>query len=73
MGGYRGVGAMVFHIGLHRAGIKPAGFAQALRHADGVGFDVKALAEDCQSITQVKGSGAANWRSLDTLLASGVE
>ena len=35
--------------------------------------DVKALAEDCRLITQVKNSGAANWRSLDTLLASGVE
>ncbi len=39
----------------------------------GSGFDVKALAEDCQLVTQVKGSGAANWRSLETLLASGVD
>jgi anaerobic ribonucleoside-triphosphate reductase activating protein len=67
------VRAMGFHVGLHSAGIKPAGFANALRHADWVGFDVKALAEDYQMITQVKGSGAANWRSLDTLLASGVD
>ena len=67
------VRAMGFRVGLHSAGIKPAGFANALRHADWVGFDVKALAEDCQSITQVRNSGAANWRSLDTLLASGIE
>ena len=67
------VRAMGFRVGLHSAGIKPAGFANALRHADWVGFDVKALAEDCRLITQVKNSGAANWRSLDTLLASGVE
>jgi pyruvate formate lyase activating enzyme len=67
------VRAMGFRIGLHSAGIKPAGFANALRHADWVGFDVKALAEDCPSVTQVKGSGTANWRSLDTLLASGVD
>lgn len=64
---------MGFRIGLHSAGIKPASFANALAHADWVGFDVKALAEDCPSITQVKGSGAANWRSLDALLASGVD
>lgn len=64
------VRAMGFHIGLHSAGIKPAAFAKALAGADWVGFDVKALPEDCQAITRVEGSGTANWRSLEHLLAS---
>lgn len=67
------VRAMGFRIGLHSAGIKPAAFAKALTGADWVGFDVKALPEDCQAITLVEGSGTANWRSLDHLLASGVD
>ena len=67
------VRAMGFRIGLHSAGIKPAAFAKALAGADWVGFDVKALPEDCQAITRVEGSGTANWRSLEHLLASGVD
>ena len=67
------VRAMGFRIGLHSAGIKPAAFAKALTGADWVGFDVKALPEDCQAITRVQGSGAANWRSLNHLLDSGVD
>lgn len=64
---------MGFGVGLHSAGIKPQAFARALPGADWVGFDVKALAEECALITRVKGSGVANWRSLDLLLASGVD
>lgn len=67
------VRAMGFRIGLHSAGIKPAAFAKALAGADWVGFDVKALPEDCQAITRVEGSGTANWRSLEHLLASDVD
>jgi anaerobic ribonucleoside-triphosphate reductase activating protein len=67
------VRAMGFRIGFHSAGIKPAAFAKALTGADWVGFDVKALPEDCQAITRVEGSGTANWRSLEHLLASGVD
>ena len=67
------VRAMGFRIGLHSAGIKPAAFAKALAGADWVGFDVKALPEDCQAITRVEGSGTANWRSLEYLLASDVD
>ncbi|WP_460124208.1 anaerobic ribonucleoside-triphosphate reductase activating protein [Pseudomonas sp. S2_C03] len=67
------VRAMGFRIGLHSAGIKPAAFAKALEGADWVGFDVKALPEDTQAITRVEGSGTANWRSLQYLLASGVD
>lgn len=64
---------MGFRIGLHSAGIKPTAFAKALTGTDWVGFDVKALPEDCQAITRVEGSGTANWRSLEHLLASGVD
>ena len=67
------VRALGFRIGLHSAGIKPAAFAKVLAGADWVGFDVKALPEDCQAITRVEGSGSANWRSLEHLLASGVD
>ncbi|PMY68798.1 anaerobic ribonucleoside-triphosphate reductase activating protein [Pseudomonas sp. FW305-25] len=67
------VRAMGFRIGLHSAGIKPAAFARAVAGADWVGFDVKALAEDGPMITGVPGSGKANWRSLELLLASGVD
>ncbi|WP_341520320.1 anaerobic ribonucleoside-triphosphate reductase activating protein [Pseudomonas sp. G.S.17] len=67
------VRAMGFRVGLHSAGIKPAAFAKALTGADWVGFDVKALPEDCQAITRVAGSGTANWRSLEHLLDSGVD
>ncbi|MFS1286556.1 anaerobic ribonucleoside-triphosphate reductase activating protein [Pseudomonas sp. CMR5c] len=62
-----------FVVGLHSAGIKPEALARALPLADWVGFDVKSLAEDCQAITGVRGSGAANWRSLEYLLQSDVD
>ncbi len=62
-----------YRVGLHSAGIKPWTFAWALKAADWVGFDIKALAEDAELITGVSGSGKANWRSLEHLLASGVD
>ena len=40
---------------------------------DWVGFDVKALPEHGRLITGVEGSGEANWKSLEALVASGVE
>ncbi|OLF53445.1 anaerobic ribonucleoside-triphosphate reductase activating protein [Pseudomonas chlororaphis] len=67
------VRAMGFRVGLHSAGIKPKAFAKALAGADWVGFDVKGLAEDVPAITGIEGSGRANWRSLEHLLASGVD
>lgn len=62
-----------FRVGLHSAGIKPWAFAWAAKAADWVGFDIKALPEDAELITGVSGSGKANWRSLEHLLASGVD
>ena len=67
------VRALGFRIGLHSAGVKPKPFARVVKLADWVGFDVKALPEDAERVTGVAGSGAANWRSLDHLLASGVD
>ncbi|HCF2344783.1 anaerobic ribonucleoside-triphosphate reductase activating protein [Pseudomonas paraeruginosa] len=68
----RTVRELGFRVGLHSAGINPRAFARVLAHTDWVGFDVKALAEDVAAITGVRGSGAANWRSLERLLDSGV-
>lgn len=59
-------------VGMHSAGIKPPLFAQALKWADWVGFDIKALPEDHQNITGTGGSAQANWDSLDLLLKSGI-
>lgn len=67
------VRAMGFKVGLHSAGIKPRLFRQVLPLVDWVGFDVKAAPERSTLITGVEGSGAANWKSLEALLASGVE
>jgi anaerobic ribonucleoside-triphosphate reductase activating protein len=64
--------ALGLAVGLHSAGIRPAACARALPGADWVGFDIKALPEDAPAVTGVAGSGEANWRSLDHLLASGV-
>ncbi|MNJ64510.1 hypothetical protein D3C77_604640 [compost metagenome] len=61
-----------FKVGLHSAGIKPRLFAQVLPKVDWVGFDIKAVPEHSTAITGVDGSGAANWRSLELLLRSGV-
>ncbi|MGV8843327.1 MAG: anaerobic ribonucleoside-triphosphate reductase activating protein [Pseudomonas sp.] len=69
----REVRQLGYRVGLHSAGIKPLAFAAALAEADWVGFDIKALADDVQLITGVSGSGQANWRSLEYLLASGVD
>ncbi|MDR2315179.1 MAG: anaerobic ribonucleoside-triphosphate reductase activating protein [Pseudomonas sp.] len=62
-----------FKVGLHTAGIRPAALSRVLPYCDWVGMDVKALEEDCQLITGVRGSGRANWASLERVLASGVE
>jgi anaerobic ribonucleoside-triphosphate reductase activating protein len=67
------VRSLGYRIGLHSAGIRPKTFAAVVGQADWVGFDVKALPEDGALITGVDGSGKANWRSLEHLLASGVD
>ncbi|CAD5106392.1 hypothetical protein PSEWESI4_00653 [Pseudomonas carbonaria] len=69
----RSVRELGFKVGLHSAGIKPEALARVLPQCDWVGFDVKALEDEVELITGVSGSGRANWRSLDLLLASGVD
>ena len=67
------VRAQGFKVGLHSAGIRPGFLARALPYCDWVGLDVKALEQDTDLITGVRGSGRANWQSLELLLESGVE
>lgn len=66
------VRALGFKVGLHTAGPYPHRLARVLPHVDWVGLDVKALPEDYDALTTRPGSGAAAWRSLALLLASGV-
>ena len=66
------VRALGFKVGLHSAGIKPSALRRVLPWCDWVGFDVKALEEEVALITGVKGSGQANWHSLEMLLESAV-
>lgn len=62
-----------FKVGLHSAGINAKALKRVLPYCDWVGFDVKALVEDTELITGVSGSGQANWKCLELLLASGVD
>lgn len=66
------VKALGFKIGLHTAGIKPTALAKVLPLCDWVGFDIKAPQGQGDRITQIIGSDAVNWESLDLLLSSGL-
>ncbi len=68
----RQVRELGFKVGLHTAGIKPAALEKVLPLCDWVGFDIKAARGQVDGITQIIGSDAANWRSLDLLLDSAV-
>ncbi|MCL6416392.1 anaerobic ribonucleoside-triphosphate reductase activating protein [Aestuariirhabdus sp. Z084] len=61
-----------FKVALHTAGSIPERFAQLLPKLDWVGLDIKALPDDCSSITTIDTSGEKSWRSLQLLLDSGV-
>lgn len=69
----RAVRELGFKVGLHTAGLRPGALSRVLPYCDWVGMDIKALEEDCQLITGVRGSGRANWESLEMLLGHGVE
>ncbi len=60
-----------FAVGLHTTGASPARFEQALVRADWVGFDVKAPVDRYGEVTG-HGAGAIVYRSLATLVSSGV-
>jgi len=62
-----------FKVGMHSAGTHPRRFERVLPQLDWVGFDVKALFEEYERITRVRDSGEPARRSLEALLASGVD
>ncbi|MBN1518317.1 anaerobic ribonucleoside-triphosphate reductase activating protein [Candidatus Sumerlaeota bacterium] len=63
---------MGYKIGLHTSGAFPDRLATALKLADWVGLDVKALPEDYPAITGSAASGAAAWESAALVIGSGV-
>ena len=69
----REVRALGFKIGLHPGGIYPENFKAVLPLVDWVGMDVKAPFDDYARITRVKESGVPVSKSLEWLLASGVD
>jgi len=66
--------ALGFASGLHTGGAFPERLGALLARGllDWVGFDVKASRARYDAVTGVAGSGAAAWRSLRTLVSSGV-
>jgi len=68
----RTVREMGFAIGLHSSGAYPRRLAEVLPDIDWIGLDLKAPASDYPLVTNVLGSGAAAYASLDAVLASGV-
>lgn len=64
---------MGYRIGLHTAGIYPLRLADALRHLDWVGLDIKADAQGYDDITGRRESQRPAQACLTLLLASGVE
>ncbi len=66
------VRSMGFKVALHTAGSIPERFSRVLPKLDWVGFDIKGLPADCESITTIASSGNKSWQSLRLLLDSGV-
>jgi anaerobic ribonucleoside-triphosphate reductase activating protein len=62
-----------FKVGMHSAGTHPRRFERVLPLLNWVGFDVKAPFEAYERITRVRGSAEPARRSLEALLASGVD
>ena len=60
-------------VGMHTSGALPERFAQVVTQLDWVGFDVKNLFSEYQTITMVPGSGESALESLKILLASRVD
>ena len=63
---------MGFKIGLHTQGANYKGFKKILPLIDWVGFDMKALPNDIDSITRTNGASKQALKSLDILIKSGV-
>jgi pyruvate formate lyase activating enzyme len=64
---------MGFEVGLHTGGAWPERLGELLPYLSWVGFDVKAPWDDYERVTLVPGSGEDARRSLDLLMASGVD
>lgn len=71
----RDVRDLGFAVGLHTGGAFPSRVAALLAEdaVDWVGLDIKALPEDYPDVVGRPGSGERAWRTLDVVLASGVE
>lgn len=68
----RAVRQLGFAVGLHTAGMYPRRLTEVLPLVDWVGLDIKALPQDYDRITATPGSAQPVWRSLQTLVESGV-
>ncbi len=68
----RDVKALGLRVGLHTAGIYPDRILALLPMVDWVGFDVKANFADYEKVTDVPRSGQPAWRSLVSVIQSGV-
>lgn len=69
----RDVRALGFRVGLHTAGIHPQRLAQVLPLVHWIGMDVKTQFHRYREVTGVPGSGERARRSVELILASGVE
>jgi pyruvate formate lyase activating enzyme len=69
----REIGSLGFKVGLHTAGALPERMAAVVPLLDWVGFDLKCSFRDYESLTGAEGSGVVARRSLEILLASGVD
>lgn len=65
------VRSMGFEVGLLSAGVCPERLGAALRHADWLALDIKAMPEGYEDITGRSGSGAKAWESLRIAIAWG--
>lgn len=60
-------------LGLHSAGAYPGRLRELLPQLDWIGLDIKATAAGYAAVTGVGTSGERAWRSLETVLDSGVD
>lgn len=69
----RRIRAKGFALGLHTAGAYPRRLLDLLPQLDWVGLDLKATPGGYADVTGIASSGERAWRSLEILLASGVD
>ena len=69
----RDVRKLGFKVGMHSAGTHRRRFERVLPLLDWVGFDVKAPFDEYERVTRVRDSGEPARRSLEALIASGID